>query len=176
MSEYKHAIITVHGQDDVSIGFVNIPEAFFEEQPATEGMSLRGSLDDVANELATWIAAQFKTMRPTLHIEPASTEPTDPRERFYKHFEDCWDYTFNVFDRGLTYARFMSRYYPGVIQPGDPAPQHISQIPQPYRSVYLLYLRGLLAEHWGISVDTLVYTDAMAIDEFEDSREPWATE
>lgn len=86
---------------------------------------------------------------------------------FYKEYEDRYDYSYDVLDRGLTLQLFIAENpsYRYVLE-GD-RPQHFSDIPFEVRIQYRHYIDRYLKEHWDY---TDGYTEQDAIHDFKLSR------
>lgn len=85
---------------------------------------------------------------------------------FYRNYESCWDYTHQVYDRGMMLQYFIKEKRPDfewMFQ--KPEPAHISQIPEEIRDEYIQYLKEAIAELWDKPVDEVNYTDQMAAEE-----------
>lgn len=81
-------------------------------------------------------------------------------KKFYEHYESKWDYTYDVYERGLTLRWFIEEKHPDYAWMfKTSAPQHISEIPKEIRQEYLDYLKESLITDWDIKVDEFSYTE-----------------
>lgn len=91
-------------------------------------------------------------------------------EEFFKYYEDQYDFSYQVYDRGLTLQFFIQEKRPDFNWIFEkPKPEHISEIPEEIREEYKAYLREELMNFWGM--DTIKefeehYTIEHAFEEF----------
>ena len=96
---------------------------------------------------------------------------TTPEEKalFYRFYEDRWDYSYDVLDRGLTLGDFIKTKRPEYGFMFDtPKPKHFSLIPKEIQEEYKEYLIELLSDMWDKETAE-AYSEDDAIRDFADN-------
>ena len=90
-------------------------------------------------------------------------------EEFYNRFEDCWDYTYNMFAGGALYTEFLehgpdhNRYLLDDIRP-----KHLSELPEGVQQEFKRYMIKWMADNDMFDPAHLEFTDeTAAIDYYE---------
>lgn len=88
---------------------------------------------------------------------------------FYSRYENKWDYTMNVYDRGLSLGRFIEEKRQDHRWMFDQKqPSHISEVPEAIRQEYIDFLAQELADEWALDIKDLNYTELdAAIGDYE---------